>query len=603
VKNPAKSSQNISIRQIIGKFWDGARPMKGMFFTAYILFFVSNVVNVFIPLYYKKFFDVLGKEVANHLAALFLIKIIAVIFALHFLGWFLWRIGIYIYNKMQSTVMARLKQNAFDYMMHHSYTFFANSFTGSLVQKVGRFSRSFEALTDSFAFNIIPLIISITGSILVTYFVAPIISAIIIGWVVVFTTFNILYSRWKLKYDLASSEADSRTTGYLSDAITNNNAISLFTGFAYESAGFRDVSMNQAKKQRLSWQLGEVVDATQGFLIFIVEFFVFYYAIKYWELGLVTIGTFVLAQTYIIGLAQQLWGLNRIIRNMYQSIADSKEMVEILIKPYEIKDIQNAKDLNVSKGEIDFRNVSFSFREGEPVIYDLNIHIAPGEKVAVIGPSGAGKTTFVRLIMRLYDVTKGCVFIDGQNIGEVVQDSLRENISLVPQDPILFHRTLLENIRYGRRDATDEEVKTAARLAHCGEFIESLPLKYETFVGERGIKLSGGERQRVAIARAILKKAPILILDEATSSLDSYSESLIQDALDNLMRGATTIVIAHRLSTIKKMDRIITMSDGKIIEEGTHDELSNKESGLYKKLWNLQVSGFIADSGEEALKN
>ena len=213
--------------------------------------------------------------------------------------------------------------------------------------------------------------------------------------------------------------------------------------------------------------------------------------------------------------------------------------------------------------------------------------------MAIVGPSGAGKTTFVRLIMRLYDVTKGQILIDDQDISRVTQDSLRANISLVPQDPVLFHRTLMENIRYGRRNATDDEVKEAARLAHCDEFIEALPLKYETYVGERGIKLSGGERQRVAIARAILKHAPILILDEATSSLDSHSESLIQDALDNLMKNCTTIVIAHRLSTIRKMDRIIAMDGGKIIEDGTHEELANKKNGLYKDLWELQAGGFI----------
>ncbi len=197
------------------------------------------------------------------------------------------------------------------------------------------------------------------------------------------------------------------------------------------------------------------------------------------------------------------------------------------------------------------------------------------------------------MLLRYSDISKGGIMIDNQDISKVTQESLRGSISFVPQDPVLFHRTLMENIRYGRRDATDEEVKEAARLAHCDEFIEKLPLQYETFVGERGIKLSGGERQRVAIARAILKKAPILIFDEATSSLDSYSESLIQDALENLMKNATTIVIAHRLSTVKKMDRIISMENGKIVEDGTHDELANKESGLYKKLWDLQVSGFI----------
>ena len=213
--------------------------------------------------------------------------------------------------------------------------------------------------------------------------------------------------------------------------------------------------------------------------------------------------------------------------------------------------------------------------------------------MALIGPSGAGKSTIVKLLTRAHDLSSGRILIDGQQINHVTQQSLRASISVVPQDPILFHRNLLENIRYGRRDASDSEVMEAARFAHCDEFIESLPLKYETLVGERGIKLSGGERQRIAIARAILKNAPILILDEATSSLDSHSESMIQDALDKLMEGKTTIVIAHRLSTIRKMDRIIVLENGKIIEEGTHEVLSKTDGSLYKKLWDLQAGGFL----------
>ena len=214
----------------------------------------------------------------------------------------------------------------------------------------------------------------------------------------------------------------------------------------------------------------------------------------------------------------------------------------------------------------------------------------------MIGSSGAGKTTLVRLLLRLFNITSGCISIDGVDISKISQENLRENISFVPQDPILFHRTLMENIRYGRRDATDEEVLNAAHLAHCDEFIHALPNRYETYVGERGVKLSGGERQRVAIARAILKNSPILILDEATSSLDSQSEILIQDALHKLIKGKTTIVIAHRLSTIREMDRIIVLKKGKIIEDGTHEELINKDIGLYKKLWNLQAGGFTDES-------
>ena len=589
----SKTVKDISVGQIVGQFWGGVKSVRGLFFFSYIFFFIAQVVNLFVPLYYKKFFDVISKSTDVNITASQLIHIIVIILTFHAINWIFWRIGINLFNVMESRVMAKLKQNAFDYMIKHSYTFFANNFSGSLVQKVGRFSRAFEALADSLAFNLMPLVIAVVGSIWITWFIAPVVSIIIGIWVIVITLFSIIFSTWKLKYDTAVAEADSRTTGYLADSVTNNTAVSFFTGHEHESVSFENVSDDQAKKTLFSWRLGDVTDAVQTLLIVLVEFFVFYYAIKYWKLGLVTIGTFVLAQTYIIGLSQQLWGLNRIIRSIYQSLADSKQMVEILLTDYEIKDLPDAKKLIIDKGEIVFKDVSFDFGQDNEVLSDLNVTIKPGEKVAIIGPSGAGKTTFVRLIMRLYNLTKGRVSIDGQDISKVTQDSLRKNISFVPQDPILFHRTLMENIRYGRRSATDEEVKEAAHLAHCDEFIENLPLKYETFVGERGIKLSGGERQRVAIARAILKKAPILIFDEATSSLDSYSESLIQDALKNLMKDCTTIVIAHRLSTVKRMDRIISMDNGLIVEDGTHDELSNKDSGLYKKLWDLQVSGFM----------
>jgi ATP-binding cassette subfamily B protein len=588
-----KTSKNIKISQIFKHYWLGVKPRKKIFWVAYSSIFLTHVIAVFIPIFYKRFFDVLASTEIRGVVVATLIKIILLVLILKLISWIINRIGMYSIITLQSRTMANLRQNSFDYLIDHSYSFFTNNFSGSLVQRVSRFARSFESISDSLAFSIMPLIIAVTGSLIVTWYVAPIISIALMVWVLSFSTFNILFSSWKLKYDIAVAEADSRTTGYLADSITNSSAISLFTGQNYESEKFKDVANDQAERLRFSWILGDVVDGVQTLLIALVEFVIFYYTIKYWDRGLATIGTFVLAQTYIIGLAQQLWGLNRFVRKIYEGIADAKEMVEILETPYEIKDVPGAKKLTVLKGEINFKNVDFNFNENREVIKNLNIIIKPGEKVAIIGPSGAGKTTFVRLIMRMYEVTSGQIEIDGQNISEVAQNSLRDNISLVPQDPVLFHRTLMENIRYGRREATDAEVIEAARLAYCDEFIENLPLKYDTFVGERGIKLSGGERQRVAIARAILKKAPILILDEATSSLDSHSEKLIQDALDNLMKNCTTIVIAHRLSTIKKMDRIIAMKDGAIIEDGSHAELTNKKSGLYKDLWELQAGGFI----------
>lgn len=589
-----KTGQNVKVRQIFRQYWKGMKSSRALFWASFVCLFIGQIVGVIIPLFYKYFFDNLS-EAGNNTSSkvVLLVYIITLVLVLKLIVWVLWRIGMNCFNFFESRTMAKLKQTSFDYMLNHSYTFFSNNFSGSLVQRVNRFSRSFEDIADSMIFSIMPLIITVIGSLIVTWLMAPIVAVAMLVWVLTFSSFNIIFSHWKLKYDLAVAEADSKTTGYLSDAITNHSVVSLFTGLSYESKKFNEITNDQSKRQSFSWFLGDIVDGMQTLLIAIAEFAIFYFAIKYWDKGLITIGTFVLVQTYIIGLAQQLWGLNRFIRRIYEGLANAKEMVEILDTPYEIKDVPDASDLKVNKGEIVFSDVGFNFNETREVISGLNAVIKPGEKVALIGPSGAGKTTFVRLIMRFYSIAKGKIEIDGQDIHNVTQDSLRKNISLVPQDPVLFHRTLMENIRYGRREATDAEVIEAAKLAHCAEFIDSLPLKYETFVGERGIKLSGGERQRVAIARAILKRAPILILDEATSSLDSHSEMLIQDALDNLMKNCTTIVIAHRLSTIRKMDRIIVMKDGKIIEEGTHDELSNKDSGLYKDLWELQAGGFI----------
>ena len=295
----------------------------------------------------------------------------------------------------------------------------------------------------------------------------------------------------------------------------------------------------------------------------------------------------------MLDLGDKVFSFSRIVRDIYQSYADAKEMVEIMKLPPAIQDAPDAKPLQSSRGEIVFDQVNFHFNPSKPVLRSISVTIKAGEKVALVGPSGAGKSTFVKLLLRFHDVKEGAIKIDGQDIRNVTKASLYEAISLVPQDPVLFHRSLRENIRYGKPSASDEEVEQAAKLAHCDEFIRETAAGYDTFVGERGIKLSGGERQRVAIARAILKNAPILVLDEATSSLDSHSESLIQEALQNLMQGRTTIVIAHRLSTIRKMDRIVVIDNGQVIEQGTHDELTQRD-GLYSHLWELQAGGFWA---------
>ena len=278
---------------------------------------------------------------------------------------------------------------------------------------------------------------------------------------------------------------------------------------------------------------------------------------------------------------------------MYERLAEAEEMTLVLNLPHQIIDTPNAKRLKVKDGKIKFDKVSFKYDDGEEIIKNIDFEIKPGQTVALVGLSGSGKSTLTKLLLRLYDVTSGKILIDNQDISKVNQESLRKNVSLVPQEPILFHRNLMENIRYGRFEASDEEVKKAAKLAYCDEFVSKLKDGYHSMVGDRGIKLSGGERQRVAIARAILKNSPILVLDEATSSLDSESEKYIQKSLTNLMKNKTVLIIAHRLSTIRKVDRIIVISDKKIVEDGTHNQLIKLKNGVYRKLWQIQVGGFI----------
>lgn len=574
-------------------FWNGIRFHKLSLFFVLVGVILARIVAVITPVFYKQFFDTLNLAESIGARADELVRIIVLIFWFNVVLWAGYRFATFATTHFESMVIAKLKQQAFDYMIGHSYGFYANNFTGSLTQRVNRFARAFEVLADRIIYDVIPLGIQIAGVCIVLWFINPMITKTLIVWVLIFLAFNYVFSRWKLKYDIKRAASDSFTTGVLSDAISNQSTIQLFTGSRAESDYFKEVTDEQAKLSRFVWNLQGVVDSVQSFLIFIIEFLLFYFAIKYWQQGLVTVGTFVLIQVYLVGLAGHLWDFSRVIRNIYEAFADAKEMVDILKLAHDIKDVEKAGQLSVPAGGVNFENVNFSFNKEQMVLKDINLIIKPGEKVAIIGPSGAGKSTFVKLLLRLYDISSGKILIDGQNIHDVTQESLRENVSLVPQDPILFHRTLLENIRYGRRDASDAEALEAARLAHCDEFALNLPAKYETYVGERGIKLSGGERQRVAIARAILKNAPILVLDEATSSLDSHSESLIQDALDKLMKGKTVIVIAHRLSTIRKMDRIIVLEKGYVIEEGSHDELLKNNSSLYTKLWNLQAGGFI----------
>ncbi len=592
-KKPNTIYPKVTFLETMGYIWRGVGKNKGLLFVTVILLGAGSAIGVITPIYYKRFFDILSSGGEKAVLVPSLIHQITIILVIQAVAWVFWRIGSLSNVSFQANTMANLRRQAYGILMKHSYGFFTNNFTGSLVQRVGRYARAFEKLSDRFTWDVVPLTVRLAGIFIVTYTINPKLTAIIFAWTFTYMLVSYLYSNWRLKYDIQMAEADSHTTAVLADTITNQNNIELFSRYPDEVKNFGNVTEDQRKITVKGWNIHMGLDAIQAFFAFVIEFAIFYFAIVYWEMGFLTVGSFVLIQLYIVGLSGQLWNFARIVRDFYQGYADSKEMIEIMQLPYEIKDAPTAKNVNVTEGKITFENVSYAFNETRSVLDNLNVEIKAGEKVALVGASGAGKTTFIRLILRFYDVTSGHIKIDGNNIQHITLESLRNNISLVPQDPLLFHRTIKENIRYGKPNATDAEVEQAAKLAHCAEFIDALPMRYDTYVGERGIKLSGGERQRVAIARAILKNAPILILDEATSSLDSHSESLIQDALDTLMKGKTTIVIAHRLSTIRKMDRIIVMECGTVLEDGSHENLIRREGSLYRKLWNLQAGGFI----------
>jgi len=550
-------------------------------------------VATVIPYFYKVFFDTLAKSGTHETLAHDLVHTILIILGLNGVGWVCWRFATFAVNRYQPRVMADLYNTCFEYLHGHSVNFFLNRFVGSIVRRVGRMVRTFESVTDRLMFNLLPLAIRILIIVGVLLVWRPVLGGILLVWTAIYLTASYFFALYKLKFDVKAAAVDSKATGYLADTITNNTNVKLFTSKFSELIGFKKLTDKQRRLHTFSWDLAAYMEAFQGAFMSILEFAVFYVAIKLWQAGTFTVGDFVLIQVYLIQLMSNLWEVSRIIQRLYQDLAEAEEMIDILNLPHEVVDKPGAKELVVTKGNVVFDRVSFAYNQTREVIRRLSLDIAPGERIGIVGPSGAGKTTVIGLLFRFFDVTSGHIAIDGQDIADVTQDSLRRQTAFVPQDPLLFHRTIMENIRYGRADATDEEVVEAAKAAHCDEFINAFPDAYRTYVGERGVKLSGGERQRVAIARAILKNAPILILDEATSSLDSSVEALIQDALTRLMQGKTTIVIAHRLSTVNRMDRIIVLDHGRVVETGSHTTLVRKRNGLYRKLWELQAGGFI----------
>ncbi len=573
-------------------FWQHIKNHRLIAVIMTLAMILGVTASMFWPILFRQFFDTLITDQSKTVIASALFSTLLLIMLVESIEWVSWRAAHYLNNYFQPKIMAEISEKCFEYLHRHSYRFFSDNFAGSLVKKVNRFVQAFERIADKLYWDLASMTLRLLIILGVLIFIHPVLGAIMGGWCVIFLYINYKLSIYKLKFDIPRSRQDSKVTAALADTITNNVNIKLFSTLKFELKKFKGVTKSWFEKTKKAWDIGAHIEAAQAILMIVFEFCILFAAIKLWERDLIKIADFFLIQAYIFEMFHQLWNFGRTLRDLYEAFADAEEMTIILNTPQEIQDKKGAKFLLAKSGKIEFQNVKFSYGKKESVIKDLSLKIKPGERVALIGPSGGGKSTIIKLLLRLFDINSGKILIDGQNISAVTQDTLRRRVALVPQDPILFHRTLMENIRYGRR-ASDREVKAAAKMANCYDFIMKFPNGFDTYVGERGIKLSGGQRQRVAIARAILSNASILVFDEATSSLDSESEKLIQDAFENLTKNKTTIIIAHRLSTIMSVDKIFVLDGGRIVEEGRHSDLLGKRGSVYKKLWKLQVGGYL----------
>lgn len=581
--------------QVIREYASAGAKYPWLFAFVFIGSLVIELASIASPLFLKEFIDRIatGNPTDEALAALFMV--LAGYAGVVFIGWIGRRVQMASLSYFEAKVMVDLYNKAFAYLIGHAHDFFTKNFAGTLQRRVSRYAQSFESVIDIFTFGFFSTAVFAIGVIIVLGQRNLWLGVGLLVWTVFFVWLQVIMTRWRQPLRVARSKEESAVTGVLSDSISNQSTVSLFAAGVHERSILGSSLTKWYQATMRSWNSDNWILAAQGLLAIAIEIALLAGAVVLWQQGLITVGDFVLIQVYILGLISRIWGIGSSMRRLFSAFADANEMLEIMDTPHAVMDAPDAKPLLVQKGGITLEKVGFGFSDERAILSDFNLSIQAGEKVALVGPSGAGKSTVTKLLLRMYDVTSGSIRVDGQDISQVTQESLREHISFVPQEPILFHRSLRDNIRYGRPDATDEEVIEAAKKAHCHEFIAGLAEGYETHVGERGVKLSGGERQRVAIARAILKNAPILILDEATSALDSESEALIQDALRVLMEGKTVIVIAHRLSTIMTMDRIIVIEAGKIAAEGTHDDLVAQSGGLYQKLWSIQAGGFLAD--------
>ncbi len=555
--------------------------------TIILLVIASTLAEVLVPVFSGRIVD----AIASGNAADGAIRSFAVVVSLGLtsvaLRWFIFA-GII---RLTLRIMVDVVNGGFHKVQRFSTDWHANSFAGSTVRKITRGMWALDALNDLLLIALLPSLVMLVGASIVLGSYWPVMGLIVAAGSLVYIGVTVALSMGFVSPAAKLANAwDTKLGGALADAISCNSVVKAFGAERREEERLRHVLARWDSRTRRTWKRGTLNGTIQGFMMVSMQAGILGTGLVMWQQGLATPGdiTFVLAMFFV--LQGYLRSVGQDIRNLQRAVNDMEELVLLDKTPLGIEDRPNAKAIAIGRGEIAFDRVTFQYGAHPTALYeDFSVTIKPGERVGLVGHSGSGKTTFVKLIQRLYDVNAGAIRIDGQDIAEVTQSSLRSQIAIVQQEPILFHRTLAENIAYGRPNASRREIENAARQASAHGFIMDLPKGYETMVGERGVKLSGGERQRVAIARAFLADAPVLILDEATSSLDSESEVQIQQAMERLMDGRTTLVIAHRLSTVRALDRLLVFDKGMIVEEGDHQALIRLNDGIYRRLFERQA--------------
>lgn len=512
-------------------------------------------------------------------------------------------IGIVLFSRASGAVLvayapglrAKIRKTVFRYLQFHSQSYFVSHFSGSLANRISEVSLSCMHALWTITFDFYPLIIKSAVALIILFNTTPELAIVLTIWLTIYTFISIFLARRCQGFSMKFAAARSKVSGKIVDSVTNIMNTKMFARGDYEEGYLNQYLDHEVKHALKTYWYMEKMRWFQFVAAMILMVSMVGYALGIWAKGGLTVGEFSMVAGICIMLIEAARGLSRSFLEFFEYIGNISDGVRIFIQPHDIIDVEGAKDLTVTEGQIEFKDINFAYPGGAQLFNNLNVTIKSSQKVGLVGFSGSGKSTFVSILLRLFEADSGKIEIDSQNILEVTQDSLREGISLIPQDPMLFHRTLMENIRYGNLAATDEEVIESAKKANAHEFIKLTEKGYDSPVGERGVKLSGGQRQRIAIARAILKDANILILDEATSALDSVTEKKIQQGLDHLMKEKTVIIVAHRLSTIAHLDRILVFNEGAIIEDGSHEELLSIKDGHYAHLWNMQAGGFLPD--------